>query len=83
MPADWIQPGRTLSERDARELRIAYTRREQHIQRLYRDITHLSAQLEGARQMLGAPAPGSLARRLYWRVRRFGGRVLRKLGLRR
>ena len=83
VPADWTQPGRTLSERDARELRIALTRREQHIQRLYRDITHLSTQLEGARQMLGAPAPGSLARRLYWRVRRLGGRVLRSLGLRR
>ena len=67
VPADWTQPGRTLSERDARELRIAYTRREQHIQRLYRDISHLSRQLESARGLFG---PGSLARRLYWSLRR-------------
>jgi hypothetical protein len=44
--------GHTLSEDDQRELAIAITRRDQHIQRLYRDITRITSELEGAKYTL-------------------------------
>lgn len=94
---EWLRAGRALSEAESRELNIAVSRRDQHIQRLYRDITRLTGELESAKRQLAAPlfAPAAagaggvalpvpgLSRRLYLRVRRLGGRVLRGLGLRR
>ena len=69
-----LQSGRTLSADDARELAIALTRREQHTQRLYRDIQRLSAELQDAKRVVDAGLRGQL--------RLLGGRWLRKLGLR-
>jgi hypothetical protein len=42
------------------ELRILLARRDQHNQRLYRDITHLTGQLESAKAALHAGRLGRL-----------------------
>ncbi len=47
-----FQPGLTLSGDDVQELRILLARRDQHIQRLYRDVSHANAQFETARNSL-------------------------------
>lgn len=65
-----FRAGLTLADDDVQELRVLLARRDQHNQRLYRDITALTAQLEQARAALGA---GRLAR-LAW----FARRVLRR-----
>ncbi len=73
-------PGLTLTGDDMQEIRILLARRDQHIQRLYRDITSLTTQLEHAnaardamplvqhvKAVVTAPLPGGwrrLARRL-------------------
>jgi hypothetical protein len=44
-----FHPGMTLEQHDIEELRTLLARRDQHNQRLYRDITDLSGQLEQAR----------------------------------
>jgi hypothetical protein len=59
LPAHFA-PGRTLSDTDVAELQILVARRDQHNQRLYRDITHLGAQLEQARSALHAGRLGRL-----------------------
>jgi Rps23 Pro-64 3,4-dihydroxylase Tpa1-like proline 4-hydroxylase len=59
LPAHFA-PGRTLSETDVAELQILVARRDQHNQRLYRDITHLGAQLEQTRSALHAGRLGRL-----------------------
>jgi hypothetical protein len=43
-----FKPGRTLDEADVQQLRVLLARRDQHNQRLYRDVTHLTKQLEQA-----------------------------------
>ncbi|MGH7330624.1 MAG: 2OG-Fe(II) oxygenase, partial [Polyangiaceae bacterium] len=48
-------PGRTLDAADVQELRVLLARRDQHNQRLYRDVTSLTGQLEQAQ---GAIADG-------------------------
>jgi len=70
-----IQPGRTLSEADHAEIVRLLARRDQHLQRLYGNISDLSQQLEDSRR--GLPVT------TYRRMRSFAGRVLRKMGLRR
>jgi len=40
-----IRPGLTLSEQDWQEIRILLARRDQHLKRLYDNITHLQSQL--------------------------------------
>ena len=66
-------PGKVLSEADIEELRILLRRRDQHNQRLYRDITHLSTQLEQATTALYAGRLGRLrylTSRILARLRR-------------
>ena len=65
--------GKTLRDADIEELRILLKRRDQHNQRLYRDITGLNAQLESAVTALHAGRLGRLryfAQRLRARLRR-------------
>ncbi|MGA8278083.1 MAG: 2OG-Fe(II) oxygenase [Rhodanobacteraceae bacterium] len=68
-----IRPGLTLSEHDVTEIQSLLARRDQHNQRLYRDITALSTQLEQARLTLNASVLGRIAlyaRRALQRLRR-------------
>jgi Rps23 Pro-64 3,4-dihydroxylase Tpa1-like proline 4-hydroxylase len=58
-----FSPGTVLSEADIQELRILLARRDQHNQRLYRDITSLTAQLEQAKTALNA---GRMGRMRYY-----------------
>lgn len=59
---DRFRAGMTLSEHDVEELRVLLARRDQHIQRLYRDLSGLGKQLESAR---GALLGGRLGRLRY------------------
>lgn len=63
---DRFLPGRTLDAHDVKELRELLQRRDQHNQRLYRDITSLTAQLEQARTAL---LSGRLGRIRYFAQR--------------
>jgi hypothetical protein len=54
------QPGMTLDAGDVQELRILLARRDQHNQRLYREITTLSSQLEQAHAALNSGRIGRL-----------------------
>ncbi len=66
-----IRPGRMLSEADIEALRVLIARRDQHNQRLYKDITDLTRQLEQANAALYAGRLGRLrhlARRLLGRA---------------
>jgi hypothetical protein len=67
----YVQAGQQLSAEQAEEIRVLVTRRDHHIQRLYRDITGLTQQLENAKQALS----GSRLRRLWWMLRRALGRT--------
>ena len=55
-----FQAGTTLGEADVEEIRTLLARRDQHNQRLYRDITALTAQLEQARVALNRGVLGRL-----------------------
>ncbi len=65
-----FRAGATLSDADVHELRTLLGRRDQHNQRLYRDISALTAQLENAQRALHG---GRLGRLRYF-VRRMLGR---------
>jgi len=67
-----FQPGISLSAADINELRALLARRDQHNQRLYRDLTALTTQLEEARAALNAGRLG--------RLRHFAQIALRRLG---
>ncbi len=67
---DHFRAGRELTDDNVRELRTLLARRDQHNQRLYREITSLTAQLEQAHQALNR---GRLGRLRYF-VRRLLGR---------
>jgi len=66
-----FRPGLSLTERDIEELRVLLARRDQHNQRLYRDNTALTKQLEQAQAALHAGRLG--------RLRYFLRRMLAKL----
>jgi len=55
-----FQAGLTLDADDVQELRILLARRDQHNQRLYRDIADLTGQLEGAKAALSSGLLGRL-----------------------
>jgi hypothetical protein len=68
-----FRAGATLSDADVEELRVLLTRRDQHNQRLYRDITHLTKELEDLRATLLSGRLGRLrylAARALARLRR-------------
>ena len=67
-----FKPGRTLNAEDVQQLRVLLARRDQHNQRLYRDVTHVTKQLEQAQAALHAGNIG----RLGYLIRR----VARRLG---
>jgi hypothetical protein len=60
-----------LSAEDVEQLRILVARRDQHNQRLYRDLAHITAQLDQARAAL---ASGRLGRLLHF-ARRIAARI--------
>jgi hypothetical protein len=71
LPARFV-PGRSLDSADVEELRVLLARRDQHNQRLYRDLTALTAQFEQAQAALYAGRLGRLryaAQALLRRVR--------------
>jgi hypothetical protein len=70
---DRFRAGMTLEERDVEELRILLSRRDQHNQRLYRDIARLSSELDQAKSAVQAGPVGRLrylARRVRMRLQR-------------
>jgi hypothetical protein len=69
---DHFTPGAVLSAAGVEELRSLLARRDQHNQRLYRDITRLTSELE---QMKGALNSGRLGRLRY-----FVQRLQKRLG---
>ncbi|MGA9335887.1 MAG: 2OG-Fe(II) oxygenase [Rudaea sp.] len=68
---DRFKPGLTLTDADVQQLRMLLARRDQHNQRLYRDTTDLTKQLEQAQAALHAGRLG--------RLRYFARRVLARL----
>jgi hypothetical protein len=68
-----FQPGLTLDASDVEELRGLLARRDQHNQRLYRDLTDLTGQLERAQAAINTGSVGRLryvAQRIVARLRR-------------
>ncbi|MFN7550217.1 MAG: 2OG-Fe(II) oxygenase [Pseudomonadota bacterium] len=71
-----LAPGHVLSAADVEQLRVLVARRDQHNQRLYRDISHLTRQLEQAQEALARGRLGRLehlARRVLARLRQGHG----------
>ncbi len=65
-------PGHVLDQDDIQQLAILVSRRDQHNQRLYREITHLTRELELARSVVSRGIVGRLAyfaRRVIQRFR--------------
>jgi len=83
---DDIRPGRLLSEHDYERIRVLLARRDQHLQRLYRNISDLSARIEDLATQRDRAAEGAARlspgqedagpRNLIRRARRWLGRRL-------
>ncbi|MFB9068381.1 2OG-Fe(II) oxygenase [Pseudofulvimonas gallinarii] len=71
---DRFKAGHTLSETDVQELRVLLKRRDMHNQRLYRDVSNLTRQLEEAQAALRAGPIGKFEH-AGWRLLR---RLLRR-----
>lgn len=78
LPAN-IQPGITLGDEDYQNIVRLLTRRDQHLQRLYHNISELSAEVEGLKHRCNQleqadgttpPDPGLIARGRTWLARR-------------
>ncbi len=67
-----FRPGHTLSDHDVQELRTLLARRDQHNQRLYRDVTSLTAQLERSEAAINSGSVGRLRHLAQRAMRRFG-----------
>lgn len=68
-----FRPGHTLDEADLQVLRTLIARRDQHLQRLYRDIGRISTELDQARSLLARSRLGraiGLARRAWAKIGR-------------
>jgi 2-oxoglutarate-Fe(II)-dependent oxygenase superfamily protein len=65
-----FQPGMMLRADDLQELRILIARRDQHNQRLYREIMNLTGQVERANAALHANQRRSFAQRLLAKLQR-------------
>lgn len=70
-----FQAGTTLAAADVEELRVLLARRDQHNQRLYREVTRLTMELERARAALQRGVIG----RMHYLARR-AQRLLARLG---
>jgi len=66
-----FKPGHMLTEQDVHDLRILLARRDQHNQRLYRDVTNLTAQLERAEAAVNAGSVGRFRHLAQRALRRF------------
>jgi len=55
-----FKAGRTLDAADVQQLRVLLARRDQHNQRLYRDVAHVTKQLEQAQALLDQGRVGRL-----------------------
>jgi hypothetical protein len=69
---DYFQPGRTLDQADCAELARQIARRDQHLQRLYGDISRITHELNEVRQALAASRVERLARVVHRGMRRLG-----------
>ncbi len=77
-PLDFpLLAGHTLSAEQAEQVRIALARRDQHIQRLYGDITRLTGELDTARATLAQVLNAGTLGRIRWLARRLLGRSSR------
>ncbi|MGE4072999.1 MAG: 2OG-Fe(II) oxygenase [Lysobacterales bacterium] len=77
-PLDFpLLAGQTLSAEQAEQIRIALGRRDQHIQRLYGDITRLTGELDTARETLAQVLNSGTLGRLRRLARRLLGRSAR------
>lgn len=65
-PPEWLREGHVLTDADVQELQIAFTRRDHHNQRLYKDVESLQARLDEAVSLLKR----SRLERLAWYLRR-------------
>ena len=70
-----FKPGHVLTEDDVQEVRVLLARRDQHNQRLYRDVTNLTAQLERAEAAVNAGNVGRLQHLAQRILRRFSRRA--------
>jgi Rps23 Pro-64 3,4-dihydroxylase Tpa1-like proline 4-hydroxylase len=68
-----LLPGHTLSASDSEQIRIALARRDQHVQRLYGEITRLTSELDTTKEQLARILKAGVAGHL----RRLASRLLR------
>lgn len=70
---DYVRAGHTLSAEEAEEIRILTARRDQHRDRLYRDLTRLYKELETARSASAMERVLRLGQRVWMGLKRLRG----------